>query len=127
MLATSLCVSAMSQEAPAGEIGRVTERRLGEISGLVASTTQPQVLWVINDSGNAPHLHAVDRKGAYLRGFPLRNVRNRDWEDLAGFVQDGQGFLVIAEVGDNRARYATSSLVIVAEPDVAAPQVLDPE
>lgn len=109
-------------EATPLELGRITDRNLGEISGLTVSPAGQQVLWVVNDSGNSPRLHGLDRSGALLASVAVTGARNRDWEDLAGFTRDGRGYLVIGEVGDNSARYPYSVLYVVPEPEVPAAQ-----
>lgn len=110
-----------------GEVGRITDTRLGEISGLAVSPVHPDVLWVINDSGNAPHLHAVDRAGRHLATVPVRGVRNRDWEDLAAYREGDEGRLVIADVGDNASRFQYVTLYVVPEPDPQAPAMVTVE
>jgi hypothetical protein len=99
-----------------GQVGRITDAALAEISGLAVSPSRKDVLWVINDSGNAPRLHALDRSGSLLAAITVTGARNRDWEDLAAFEQDGRSYLVIGEVGDNGARYPYAALYVASEP-----------
>src|SRR4051812_26592257 len=65
--------------------GLVLEPQLREISGLAASRTHPDVLWVHNDGGNAARLYAIGKRGSLLATFDIAGVANTDWEDIAAF------------------------------------------
>jgi hypothetical protein len=78
-------------------VGRLEPARLDECSGIVASRAHPGVFWAHNDSGNRPELFAVTRDGKEFRTFAV-GAKNDDWEDLAF---DGQGRLLIADIGNN--------------------------
>ena len=69
----------------------------------------------MNDSGK-PLLFAIDATGRALGRVELRKSDNRDWEDLASFQLDGEPYLLIADVGDNDARYKKRTLYIAKEP-----------
>jgi endonuclease/exonuclease/phosphatase family metal-dependent hydrolase len=69
----------------------------------------------MNDSGK-PLLYAIDTTGRSLGRVELRKSDNRDWEDLASFQLDGEPYLLIADVGDNDARYKKRTLYIAKEP-----------
>lgn len=88
---------------------------LEEISGLAASRRGDH-LWAIEDSGNPAALIALGRDGTPRGTVEVHGVANRDWEDLAAGNLDGRPVLVIAEIGDNDARYETSWLHVVPEP-----------
>ncbi|MEM9386291.1 MAG: hypothetical protein AAGA68_14635 [Pseudomonadota bacterium] len=90
-----------------------------EISGIAVSPSDPNRLWLLNDSGNGAYLHAIDRDGERLASVPVLGARNRDWEDLAAGVIDGRSTLVIGDVGDNDAHRPYVSLYLVAEPNLA--------
>jgi hypothetical protein len=94
-------------------------RSIDEASGLAASLRHPDVLWIINDSGDDPVLYAMDTGGAHLGRVTVRNARNVDWEDLAAFCGETTSYLLIADVGDNRARRDECLLYLVPEPDIA--------
>jgi hypothetical protein len=76
--------------------GRVRDARLDEISGVVASPTR-DVLWVQEDSGNAPAVVAIDLAGRVKATVDVQDAVNHDWEDLA--LADG--ILWIGDIGDN--------------------------
>ena len=69
------------------------------------------------DSGK-PLLYALDTQGNHLGRVDLRKSDNRDWEDLASFVLDGEPYLLVADIGDNDARHKKGRLYIVEEPAV---------
>ncbi len=75
---------------------------LTEVSGLVASATQPGVLWVHNDSGDGPVIYAVGSDGADLGAFTVTGARAVDWEDIAKWTdpESGTPYLYLADTGD---------------------------
>ena len=84
----------------AGEFG---DRRLTEASGVVASTTEPGVLWSQNDSGHAAMLFAYDSTGAPRGAVQVRDADNTDWEAIASGPCPRGECLYIGDVGDNVA------------------------
>lgn len=98
--------------------GQLEDSRLVEVSGLAASGRTSEVLWLLNDGGASPSLHAIDPQGGALDEVALTPARNRDWEDLAAFELDGEPQLLAADIGDNGATYAESVLYIVPEPAI---------
>jgi hypothetical protein len=98
--------------------GELAEPTNQETSGLAASCRTPGVLWTHNDSGGDPVLVALRSDGSLLGRLHVTGEVNRDWEDIAAFEADGQAWLLIADVGDNRAVHARSVLHVLAEPDV---------
>ncbi len=78
--------------------GAVTIPRVGEVSGVVASHTQP-VLWIEEDSGNPERVYAIDEDGTTRATVSVKHADNRDWEDIA---LSGHR-LWLADIGDNHA------------------------
>lgn len=105
--------------------GTVFEPGLSEISGIRASRRTPSVFWVLNDGGNGPSLYAISSGGQLLKACPVKGIKNVDWEDLAGFRHKGADFLLIADVGDNKARRSDCVLYAVKEPLVKAKKTPD--
>ncbi len=95
--------------------GTLENRKIVEASGLARSQRKPGVLWTMNDSGK-PVLHALDLTGARLGEVELRKSDNKDWEDLASFTLDGEPYLMVADIGDNDARYKKRTLYFAKEP-----------
>ena len=54
-----------------------------EISGIVASKLQPDVLWTHDDKGNGPYLIAMRKSGKLVQHYLLIGASNLDWEDMA--------------------------------------------
>lgn len=100
--------------------GQLENEELVEASGLAASRRDPDILWSINDGGSKPRIFAFDLTGAHRGRIKLEDARNRDWEDTASFMLDGEPFLLVADVGDNDNRRKKVTFYVVAEPDLGA-------
>jgi len=102
---------------------------LREVSGIQASLDHPGVLWIIEDSGNGPYLHAYsvlgDRLATYtLTGSGLKNV---DWEAIGLGRRSGTDVLIIGDIGDNPenrngSARQTPALYELPEPSISASQ-----
>jgi hypothetical protein len=89
----------------AGEIGRIRDAQLDEISGVVESTKNSDVLFVHNDSGDSPRFFAIDRAGEVLAELELETVPKLiDAEDIAiGPGPGGASFIYLGDTGNNLA------------------------
>lgn len=78
---------------------RMSDPRIIEASGLVASRQHPGVYWTHNDSGDGPYAYAVDAAtGRTLARITLRGVPARDMEAISiGPDND----LYLGDIGDN--------------------------
>jgi len=101
--------------SPAVQTGTLQFSDLDEASGLAASH-RDDTLWVVNDSNNPAVLFAMGPDGSERGRVRVLGVENRDWEDLASFVLAGTPYLLIADVGDNKAVHSACSLHVVEEP-----------
>jgi hypothetical protein len=90
--------------------------RLDEISGLAASTRDPELLWTHNDDG-APRVHALGTDGSDRGFFDIRDGVNVDWEDMTRIPGENGDLLVLADIGDNDARRTNVWLYLVPEPE----------
>jgi hypothetical protein len=91
---------------------------LTESSALVASRSQPGVLWTLNDSGNPPELFATDTAGHDLGAFRVEGADNRDWESM-GYAKCGTRMcLYVGDTGDNQSRYPAVQIYRVPEPTI---------
>ena len=121
LLAAAIVAGCVMLPAPSGDFtgpvrcGR-TAAQLDELSGLAPSRRSDDLLWANNDSGAAPELEAIDRRGTRLGTLRIVDAAARDWEDLASFTHDGQAWLLIADVGDNEAVRHDVVLYVVPEP-----------
>lgn len=100
--------------------GTVQDPRLREISGVVASHRQSNVLWVHNDSGSRAEVYALSQEGALLATYRVQGAEARDWEDIAlGPGPDpAKEYLYIGDIGDNRARYPAIQVYRTPEPNL---------
>ena len=100
------------------QIGVVNDDRLAESSGLASSILNPGFFWTHNDSGDLPRLFLIDRKGNTLAMLTVEGARATDWEDIASFRKGKDSYLIIGDVGDNRAKRQQHMLYIVKEPRI---------
>jgi hypothetical protein len=96
-------------------------KSIQESSGVVASGRFPGVLWTHNDSGDGPVIFAFRRDGSAVQpagggcsGIRISGAENVDWEDIAS---DGQGNLILGDIGNNANERRDLSVYLVAEPD----------
>lgn len=87
-------------------------KALKEVSGteVVANSN---VIWMLNDSGNAPKLYGLDAKG-YIQKELNINAKNHDWEDL---TTDKQGNIYIGDFGNNSKKRDTFTIYKVKNPE----------
>ena len=101
-------------------IGTVTDEDLIEISGVVVSNIDPDVLWVHNDAGDEPRLFAISREGDTLGTWSL-DVDRGDIEDItSGFASDGTPELWVGDIGDNKLERTSIKLHRIDEPEIPA-------
>lgn len=98
--------------------GQISDSSLTEISGLAASRANPGVLWVLEDSGAAPVLTAINATGETVGTLTFDGVDNRDWEDLALGPCGDSTCLWVGDFGDNGDSRETVSLLWAVEPEV---------
>jgi len=97
--------------------GTLQSPAIVEASGLAHSRRRQDLLWVINDSGEEPLLHAVTPDGEALGAVRVAGAENRDWEDLAAFSYEGSSWLLVADIGDNGGIRDHLTLYVVPEPE----------
>ena len=97
--------------------GTITNININEASGIAVSRIQKNIIWVINDSGNSTLVFAINSKGNHLGTINIQGVKNNDWEDMASFKYNGNSYILIADVGDNKAKRNKYFLHIIQEPD----------
>ncbi len=98
--------------------GELKNRAITEASGLAASRRHDDQLWVLNDGGNAAVLYAVGVDGSDKGQLIISGAKNRDWEDMASFNWKGEPYLLIADIGDNKAKRNRCYLYFVREPEM---------
>lgn len=96
-----------------------------ELSGLVASRSQPGVLFAHNDSGDMPRFFALSAgTGAVMQEFSVQSATNRDWEDLALGPCSSGTCLFLGDIGDNARVRTDYALYVVPEPMVTSGGVM---
>jgi hypothetical protein len=96
--------------------GTKTDADLEEMSGLAASQTHKDVLWVINDGGNGEKLVAMHTNASRIATFNLKGVKNIDWEDLSSFRLNDKNYILIADTGDNGGIRKSLQIYVFEEP-----------
>lgn len=103
------------------EAGRVVSelqtRALSEASGMVQSGADPEWFWVHNDSGDEARLYLLDAgEGKVRMRVDLQGIKAVDYEDMTRRVIAGKSFLLIGDIGDNRAKRERVTLYQIPEP-----------
>ena len=104
--------------------GTVQSGEINEASGLVASRSNPGVLWTHNDSGGGNFIFAMNELGQHLGIYTIDGVTNRDWEDMAIGNNPDTGIpeIYLADTGDNQLNNQIKYIHIVPEPEVSPTQ-----
>lgn len=63
-----------------------------------SAVEQTNNIWVVEDSGNANTLYALNAFGDIIKQVKVTNATNKDWEDL---TSDSEGNLYIGDFGNN--------------------------
>lgn len=94
---------------------------LNELSGLVASRSQPGVLFAHNDSGDTARFFAISAlTGSVQQEFLVQSASNRDWEDIALGPSSSGTCLFLGDIGDNARVRTDYALYVVPEPMVTS-------
>lgn len=102
---------------PAIKTGKVLDKNLYEVSGLIASRTNKGMFWAINDSGNDAQLFLIDAKGNTIHYYWINNIQNFDWEDLTiSSDETGRSKIYIGDIGDNYAVRKNINIIVFDEP-----------
>lgn len=98
--------------------GALDNPEIDEASGLAASVVNKGMLWTHNDSGDEARIFLIDGKGICKAVVRLEGVSNRDWEDISvgPGPEEGQSYVYVGEIGDNRSTYEYKYLYRIPEP-----------
>lgn len=109
---------------PAESRGEIENAEINEASGLAESITNPNMLWVHNDSGDKARIFLLDEYGHFKKEFILKGIKNRDWEDIAtGPGPDpAKNYIYLAEIGDNKAVHDLKYIYRFEEPMLTSDQ-----
>lgn len=126
LLFASLSASTAADSKPGTEIApgvrllaNMSDHRITESSGVVASRRYPGVFWTHNDGGGPKRqvLYAIDRAGNTLATFAVTDATFHDWEDIA---LDDAGHLYLGDIGNNDAKRDTLAVYQIDEPNPQA-------
>ena len=108
------------REYRASVAGYVSDPALTEISGMARGRRDASVLWVHEDSGAKPDVHALSLDGTVRKTFRLDGAGAKDWEDMAvgPGPEPGVHYLYLGDVGDNRRQRDSIVVYRVPEPAV---------
>ncbi len=108
-------------------LGTNKNHKLEEPSGLVASITNPGLLWTHNDGGNPAQLFLLDTMARTKKVFTLANIKNRDWEDitLGPCADQNTPCIFIGDIGDNLAQYPLKYIYSFKEPSLNDPEQIE--
>ena len=97
-------------------LARISDPRITESSGVIASRRYSNVFWTHNDGGGPKKqvLYAIDREGKTRAAFPVVGPRFHDWEDIA---IDDAGHLYLGDIGNNDSKEDTLAVHEIDEPD----------
>ncbi|MGJ9421337.1 hypothetical protein [Aeromicrobium sp. CF3.5] len=100
---------------PAGTaVSTIDDPRITEASGLAVSRTDSDLGYVINDSGQAQELYAVQISTGTVVGVTA--VTGGTWSDTEALAIDEDGMLWIADTGDNLVQRDDAALYALPEP-----------
>ena len=117
ILTTLLVLTLAHADAEPELIGALPKKHLPEASGMAQSAYDDNRIWFINDSGNKSELIAFDFAEDKSTRVNVKDMKNRDWEDLEAFTIDGEPWLAIADVGDNRGKRREVYIHLLPEPE----------
>lgn len=95
----------------------LTDPKVNELSGLVQSRRDPQVIWGHNDSLDQARIFAISPTGVVLSKHQVKGAKHVDWEDIA--VADGvlEGLIFIGDMGNNFHWRDELTIYVVKEPN----------
>ena len=100
-------------------LATMSDKRIVESSGVVASRRYPGIFWTHNDGGGPKKqvLYAIDRAGITRATFSVTGATLRDWEDIA---IDDAGHLFLGDIGNNGAKRNSLTVYEIDEPNPQA-------
>jgi hypothetical protein len=120
VLFTLLSCSKSENEPVAEEVISypVAQGNVDEASGMADSRANSGYLWVHQDSDTPSDIALLSHTGEFLKKIFIKNVWNRDWEDMA--IAKGpdpsKNYVYISDMGDNYYRWSSYFIYRFPEP-----------
>ena len=133
LLYSLLAISAYALPKPAEfkaaeSLGKLSDGKMTEISGLCASRNAKDFFWVHNDSGDKNKIYGITRTGRLAVTVTLRNVPARDYEDISCAPgPNGEPYVYVADFGDNAQKRGTYQIYRFKEPSTTSDSTVDVE
>lgn len=108
--------SVYGQDANRVSLGKVSDSRITEISGIIPYSYQSGYFWVHNDSGDASNIYLIDSLTNVNLVVHLEGVNLIDLEDIAYVHYQGENHLLLADFGDNLRKREVLKLYLIKEP-----------
>ncbi|MCH3884118.1 hypothetical protein [Tenacibaculum aquimarinum] len=107
-----------------GKLTVVTDlpNTLKEVSG-TEITRNSDLIWMLNDSGNKPHLYGLSYSGKIDNELKIQ-AKNHDWEDL---TSDKEGNLYIGDFGNNDSKRQNLAILKVNHQDLMSKSEIEIE
>lgn len=101
-------------------VGELRKGLVDEASGIAAGRLNKHLLWIHNDSGDAPMVYAITPRGEMRCSVRVEQAKHVDWEDIAigPGPQPGIPYLYLGDIGDNAGKRSSITVYRVAEPRV---------
>jgi hypothetical protein len=112
VLATALPAAAAG--ADRGTVFRIQPSEIDESSSLVVSRTHPGLVYTANDSGDAATVYVLDDRTGALVG--TTSIEGVDPLDIEAMTSDGDGSLIVADIGDNADGRPYATVYRIDEP-----------
>ncbi|MHC8949488.1 hypothetical protein [Sphingobacterium hungaricum] len=109
-------VNAQELDVKRSSLGKLSAPALNEVSGMVASRENPESFWVHNDSGDEARFFLIDKQANLKATYYLDSIEAVDFEDIAWLQMDQTNYLLLADIGDNRAVRNEIKLYLIKEP-----------
>lgn len=100
----------------------IINQNLKEISGLVCGRKNEDLIYMIEDKGNANEINVFNTAGVLQTKLIIQGVQNIDWEDIAigpGPVE-GESYIYIGDIGDNDNVRESVRIIRFVEPDLSS-------
>ena len=96
----------------------IARGNVDEASGMADSKANAGYLWVHQDSDTPPELALLSHTGEFLKKIYIKNIWNRDWEDMA--IAKGpdpnKDYIYLSDMGDNYYRWSSYFIYRFPEP-----------